>query len=97
MNEKGEGYLTEVYRRYSTEDLAKFYLQGESALLIFTEAEEVGKLRAEVEERNVQLQSLVNGLAGENMELKERLRKVEAEVVDVKKALEELLQGVSEA
>jgi integrase len=29
-----EGYLTEVYRRYSIEDLEKFYSQGESVVLI---------------------------------------------------------------
>lgn len=86
-----EGYLTEVYRRYSTEDLAKFYLQGESALLIFTEAEEVGRLRAEVEERNKQLQTLVNGLTGENLELKSRMSKIELEITELKKAVEKVL------
>jgi len=54
-----EGYLTDVYRRYSMEDLAKFYKQGESALLSFTEAEEVSKLRAEVNERNEEFKNLV--------------------------------------
>jgi integrase len=39
-----EGYLTEVYRRYSIEDLRKFCLKGESALLVFMEAQEVTKL-----------------------------------------------------
>lgn len=86
-----EGYLTEVYRRYSEEDLAKFYQQGESALLIFTEAEEVGRLRQEVEERNKQLQILVNGLAAENMELKSRLAKVEGGLEELKKELEKLV------
>jgi len=74
-----EGYLTEVYRRYSMEQLAKFYLQGESALLIFAEAEEVSKLRVEVEEKNKQLQTLVNGLTAENLEFKSRMSKMETE------------------
>ena len=74
-----EGYLKEVYRRYSVEDLARFYKQGEPALLIFTEAEEVGKLRAELEERNKQLQTLVNDLTAEKLELKSRLARVDAE------------------
>jgi uncharacterized protein YaaQ len=87
-----EGYLTEVYRRYSQEDLAKFYKQGEPTLLIFTEAEEVGRLRVEIEERNKQLQTLVNGLATENLELKSRLSRVELEITEVKKALEKLLE-----
>jgi len=87
-----EGYLTEVYRRYSMEDLAKFYKQGEHALLVFTEAAEVGKLRAEIEERNKQLQSLVNGLTAENLELKSRMGKVETEITELKKALEKLIR-----
>ena len=80
-----EGYLTEVYRRYSQEDLAKFYLQGEAALLVFTDAEQVTQLRVEVEERNKQLQTLANGLAGENLDLKARVAKVEAENVELRK------------
>lgn len=79
-----EQYLTEVYRRYTSDDLAKFYLQGESALLIFTEAEEVGKLRAEVEEKSKTLQNLVNGLTSENLELKSRMSKMELENTDLK-------------
>ena len=61
------------------EQLAKFYLQGESALLVFAEAEEVSKLRVEVEEKNKQLQTLVNGLTAENLELKSRMSKMETE------------------
>jgi hypothetical protein len=37
------------------------------------QAEEVAKLRVEVEERNRQLQQLVNGLTVENLELKQRI------------------------
>jgi len=85
-----EGYLTEVYRRYSEEDLAKFYLQGESAVLIFTEAGEVRKLRAEVEERNKQLQTLANGLASENLELKDRVRSLEQQVGSIQSFLKDL-------
>ena len=86
-----EEYLTEVYRRYSMEDLAKFYLQGEPALLVFTEAEEVGKLRKEVEDRNTQLQNVINGLVAENTDLKMRIQKTEKklmEIEDIVKALE---------
>ncbi len=75
-------------------------------MLVFTEAEEVGKLRTEVEERNRQLQTLVNGLTAENLELKSRvarlelettektgrLKKVEAEVLKLKEAVEKLLE-----
>jgi integrase len=87
-----EGYLTEVYRRYSQEDLAKFYLQGEPALSVFSEAE-VGRLRVEVEERNKQLQTLVNGLAAENVELKERIKSLEEKYASVDEKTRELAEG----
>jgi len=82
-----EGYLTEVYRRYSLEELAKFYKQGEYTLLIFTEAEEVGRLRAEIEERNKQLQTLINGLTAENLKLKSRIEQLEKELKEFKELL----------
>jgi len=100
-----EGYLTEVYRRYTIENLREFYLKGESALLVFTDAAEVTKLRQEVEEhahkiqkevdeRNRSLQSLVNGLTSENLELKrrvssmeDRMRRLEEGMLDYKKKL----------
>lgn len=91
-----EGYLTEVYRRYSQEDLAKFYLQGEAALLVFTEAEEVSRLRAEVEERNRQLQTLVNGVTAENLELKSRVAKMELEDTDLKRRIQLTEQKLAE-
>ena len=90
-----EGYLTEVYRRYTLEDLAKYYLKGESALLVFTEAEDVTQLRKEIEERNNQLQSLANGLSLENLELKKRVTSLEnknLKVYDRMDILEKLLR-----
>jgi len=91
-----EGYLTEVYRRYSMEDLAKFYLQGEPALLVFTEAEEVSKLRKEVEQSKSELQNMVNHLQmksirleEENLDLKRRARKNEEQIVEIKKMIAE--------
>jgi hypothetical protein len=86
-----EGYLTEVYRRYAPEDLAKFYKQGEYSLLIFTEAVEVNKLRQEIEDRNKQLQTLVNGLVTENMELKTKVNSAIADISELKKAFEKLV------
>lgn len=87
-----EGYLTEVYRRYSQEDLAKFYLKGESSLTLFSDAKEVTKLRVEIEERNKMLQSIVNGVTAENIELKTRLSNVELEITDLKKMLQKLVE-----
>lgn len=94
-----EGYLTEVYRRYSMEELAKFYLQGESALLVFTEAGEVTRLRQEVEESKEQLQTLVNTLTSksmrleeENMELKHRIEKTETKLEGLEKLIREAIE-----
>jgi len=64
-----EGYLTDVYRRYTEKDLASFYKQGEPSLRIFSRGEEIAELRKEVKDRNEQLQELVNGLTSKNFEL----------------------------
>lgn len=43
--------LTEVYRKYTSEDLAKFYKQGECALQVFgADTEEISKVREETKE-----------------------------------------------
>jgi integrase len=89
-----EGYLTEVYKRYSIEDLAKFYKKGEHSLLVFTEAAELGKLRIEVEEKNKQLQTLVNGLTAENMAMKLRLEKQEKKLRKVEEILEQFQEHI---
>ncbi len=91
-----EGYLTEVYRRYSLEDLKKFYLKGESALLIFTEAQEVTKLRKEVEERNTTLQTLVNGLTTENLEMKSKVAKLELKNTEFQKRFQKTEEKLNE-
>ena len=85
-----EGYLTEVYRRYSLEELANFYKQGEYTLLIFSEG--LGKLRKEIEERNEQLQKLINGLTAENLELKNKLNKLEKKVSELEALIPENLK-----
>ena len=85
-----ERYLTEVYRRYTVEDLAELYKQGEHALLIFTEAGEVSELRKEVEEQRDQLQTIVNGLTAENLELKSRVARTELTVTKLEKHIESL-------
>lgn len=84
-----EGYLTEIYRRYDVEDLAKFYKQGETAVMIFGRKEEIAALREEVEEKSQQLQTLVNGLSSENMELKRIAREQTEEIGNLSKSLAE--------
>jgi len=85
-----EGYLTEVYRKYTVEDLAKFYLKGEPALLVFTDTQKVVELHKAIEEKNIQLQVLVNSLASENQSIKEKVSKVESENAEMKDRMEKL-------
>jgi len=87
-----EEYLTEVYRKYNPEDLAKFYLQGEAALLIFTEAEEVSKLRVEVEDKSKQLDAVIRSLVTENADLKRRIQNTEKKLDDLEKLVREAKQ-----
>jgi hypothetical protein len=91
-----EGYLTEVYRRYSLEDLAKFYKQGEHTLSVFAESENVSRLRAEIEERNKQLQALVNGLTAENTELKAKINALERQMAELTQKWQTLDQATKE-
>jgi integrase/exonuclease VII small subunit len=93
-----EGYLVEAYRKYSQEDLADFYKKGEHTLLVFGNGKDLAKLRLEVEEKNKQLQQIINGLVSENLQLKERIKKLEdgfKEIQELKKALEEALGKTS--
>jgi integrase len=91
-----EGYLTEVYRRYSVEDLAKFYKQGEHALHMFTDWEEVGQLRAEIEEKNKRLQTIVNGVTAENLELKSKIARLDLENTGLKDRLNHVEGRIAE-
>jgi len=75
-----EGYLTNEYRHYEAEDLAKFYTQGEAAVLIFTEAEEVQKLKIEVDESRRNLQQLIAGQQTEIYELKNKVANKDEEI-----------------
>ncbi|MGD0329828.1 MAG: site-specific integrase [Nitrososphaeria archaeon] len=96
-----EGYLTEVYRRYTFEDLGKFYQQGEHTLTVFGSGEDVNKLREEISEKNKELQTLVNSLATENISLRNRLEVVEKEISKVSeiekivKELQKKRQGIN--
>ncbi|MCD6530740.1 tyrosine-type recombinase/integrase [Candidatus Bathyarchaeota archaeon] len=97
-----EGYLTEVYRRYSEEDLAKFYKQGEASILVFTEAEEIIKLRKEIDERFKTLQALNEKLQLENLdlrqknlELKSRVKKLEDDFKNLEIKLKDLFKELA--
>jgi len=44
-----EGYLTEVYRRYSVKQLAEFYLKAENTVTVFRDQNGVKRLRKEID------------------------------------------------
>ena len=68
-----EGYLTEVYRRYSEEDLAAFYKRGEHALAVFSNGADMSKVKAELEDSKKVLNEGMATLALKNAELENRL------------------------
>jgi len=87
-----EGYLTEVYRKYSLEDLAKLYLKGEPALLVFTDTQKVVDLHKEIEEKNTQLQVLVNSLASENQNMKNEIFETKKEMRELSLTVKSLIE-----
>jgi len=91
-----EGYLTEVYRRYTVEDLAAFYLKGESALLVFTEAEEVSKLRVEIEKGKTELQETLSLVTKENLDLRRRIQRTEGKLAEIENTMAELKKTLAE-
>jgi DNA-binding transcriptional MerR regulator len=69
-----EGYLTEVYRRYTEEDLAKFYKQGEQDVSIFgTSNEQISQMWEEFSKQ----QTIINNVLTENMTLRQSFRELE--------------------
>ncbi|MCW4041885.1 MAG: tyrosine-type recombinase/integrase [Candidatus Bathyarchaeota archaeon] len=85
-----KGYPTDEYRHITVEDLAENYQLGEHLLIIFGNGSDVGKLRAEVEEKSQQLQILVNGLTTENLSMKERLQGLTEQNTQLEKTIQSL-------
>jgi integrase len=91
-----EGYLTEVYRRYSVEDLAEFYKKGEHSLTVFGNGAEVSKLKVEIEEKSKTLNEGMATLALKNAELENRLTALIASNEEEKKAWDLKLKEIEE-
>jgi len=77
---------------YTPEELAEFYIQGEPFLRIFTEAGELGRLKAEVETRNNELQTAINKLTLKNVELEEKVKTL----INENKALQDKVNTLSD-
>lgn len=74
------GEMAEAYKKGKEEELKRIYLEREAFISITTGGELEEKLRAEIDEKNRQLQSLVNGLTSENLELKGRVKGLEQSI-----------------
>jgi integrase len=53
------GYLTDAYRRYGVEEVAKWYLENQHQLYIFTDASELARIRTDVDNRIEAQQKLI--------------------------------------
>ena len=82
------GEMNEAYKRGQFEDLKRLYLEREPFISISSGGELEEKLRAEIDGKNRTLQQIVNGLTRENMELRERVGRVEAVIEEFKRTLE---------
>jgi len=87
-------YLTEVYRKYPdpAKTLREEYVKGVHALLVFGSSEQSGELK-KLEDRNTQLQLLVNGLSAENLQLKNRMTNIELAFSKLEKSLPDKLKN----
>lgn len=72
-----EGYLTEVYRKYSEDQLAEFYLKGADSLTVFNDKNGVKKLRNEMNTKMENYDEYINRQALEIERLKRELAKLE--------------------
>ena len=74
-NHQGQNYSELSFAKLELE-----YLRVEPFVTIYGEGEEIKKLEAKLEKGTRQLQTIVNGLATENMTLKQDIRNLEGKV-----------------
>jgi len=72
-----EGYLTEVYRRYSPKQLAEFYIRGENTVTVFQDQNGVKRLRNEMTSKMGAYDDLINRQATEIEQLKKKVAEYE--------------------
>ena len=84
------GEMAEAYQEARFEDAKDLYLRCEPFLSVSV-GEDLAKIR-EVEKREHQLQTIVNNLVAENMQLKQTLKEVAKEVEELKHIVQHLLK-----
>jgi integrase/recombinase XerC/integrase/recombinase XerD len=86
-----EGYLADVYRKYSIEQLAEFYKQGEQVLTVFTESGSRLRL-SKIEEENALLRKQIENL---NINGLGKANEIEGLKTELNK-MDERLDGITE-
>jgi integrase/recombinase XerD len=89
------GEMAEAYKGVQYESLKQMYAEREKLLSISPKEnlEELReKLKGEIQEQNKQLQTMVNSLVTENMDLKQRISGTEQKLVELEKAVHEILE-----
>ena len=87
-----EGYLTEVYRRYSPKQLAEFYIRGENTVTVFQDQNGVKRLRKEMTSKMGAYDELIERQAAKIKELERELGSVKkSKNMQVAEALREAL------
>jgi len=88
------GEMAEAYKTVQFEDLKGLYMEKEAFISVLTRSEATEKLK-EMDERNRQLQEIVNGLTRENLRLRERLEAHERRLRQVETLTEEFKRFLS--
>ena len=94
------GEMGEAYKSVQAKSLKKMYLDREELLSFSAPKMDIekieAKVRVEVEQQNRNLQTLVNGLSAENLELKSRMSRVELENTEMKRRFDSALEKLGE-
>ena len=98
-----EGYLTEVYRRYTCKQLSEFYLQGEHRVLIFKDVakitrlkQEMDKTKLEIEQHNRSLRIQIDNVRAENIKQENQINKLKGDIDCNKAYIQDLIEKVHE-
>jgi integrase len=71
-----EGGIQAIYRRYTPEDLSRFYSQGEAALAIMADSQAIQKAK-EIEKENETLRGMLSKMETDTREQRESIRKIQ--------------------
>lgn len=90
------GEMAEAYKGVQHESLKQMYLEREKLISITmpkVDVEELkAKLRGEIEQQNRQLQTMVNNVVSENIDLKSRISRTEQKLAELEKAIHKILE-----